>query len=59
MTEELKGRRFPLDRKDIKIKKLEKKLAFYKIYATKLEARLKRCEEKVKETQPNEGGNTE
>ena len=59
MTDELKGRRFPLDRKDIKIKKLEKKLAFYKIYAEKLEAKLKQCEEKSKEPQPNEGGNTE
>lgn len=39
---------FPVDPKDLKIKSLRKKLAFYQVYVQKLEEKLKKCQDKLK-----------
>jgi hypothetical protein len=45
---------FPVDPRDLKIKKLHKKLAFYRIYVRKLEGRLKKCQDQLRGANSNE-----
>tara|TARA_R110002020_G_scaffold66563_15_gene174996 strand:- start:930 stop:1106 length:177 start_codon:yes stop_codon:yes gene_type:complete len=58
MKDDFKGSDFPLTKQDIKLKKLEKQLTFYRIYARKLEERLQKCREELKETPVDEGDST-
>tara|TARA_R100000995_G_C3463362_1_gene114319 strand:+ start:195 stop:341 length:147 start_codon:yes stop_codon:yes gene_type:complete len=39
---------FPVDPRDLKIRALQKKLAFYQVYVRRLEEKLKKCQDKLK-----------
>jgi uncharacterized coiled-coil protein SlyX len=58
MTKELESLGLTATPKEIKIRKLEKKLAFYQIYTKKLQEKLQKCEDKFKATQRNESGHS-
>ena len=58
MTKELESLGLAATPKDIKIKKLQKKLAFYQIYTKKLQEKLQKCEDKLKAAQKNESGHS-
>jgi len=58
MTKELESLGLTATPKEIKIRKLEKKLAFYQIYTKKLQEKLQKCEDKLRATQKNESGHS-
>ena len=58
MTEELESLGLTVTPKDIQIKKLKKKVAFYQIYTKKLQEKLQKCEDKLKAAQKNESGHS-
>jgi uncharacterized coiled-coil protein SlyX len=58
MTKELESLGLTATPQDIKIRKLQKKLAFYQIYTKKLQEKLQRCEDKLNATQKNESGHS-
>ena len=58
MKDELESLGLAATPEDIKIKKLQKKIAFYQIYTKKLQEKLSKCQEKLKAAENNESSNT-
>ena len=58
MKDELESLGLAATPEDIKIKKLQKKIAFYQIYTKKLQEKLNNCQEKLKAAKNNESSNT-
>ena len=58
MKDELESLGLAATPEDIKIKKLQKKIAFYQIYTKKLQEKLNKCQEKLKAAKNNESSNT-
>tara|TARA_R100001015_G_C4559417_1_gene119560 strand:+ start:476 stop:652 length:177 start_codon:yes stop_codon:yes gene_type:complete len=49
---------FPVDPRDLEIRKLQKKLAFYRVYVKKLEGRLEKCQDQLRGASSNESGDS-